>query len=351
MKKILFSISVLGITLAIAFGLTSAFFSDTETSTGNTFTSGAIDLLINGENDPTGIVSFDDLKPGDEYIEHKTVRVDTNDAYVWMHLKDIVSDQGAQTEPENLEESLNEIKHDTQNYLVYDLSIFRDGIEEEVLVSADNGNLLPEMSSCWIPLGIIPGGTTIDMNQSFHFDSTVTNWAQGDTLTFTEEFYAEQVRNNPNPTPPSTGSGRVWNDTTKHCEYDLTQLIETVTVAAIDSTAVTSPSSLTNGTNYVLKVMGTANAGDTIDFDAKYSLTGNVLGDTWTDPVSGYISYGNDLLNLQVNGSFVNWGAFNPAHEYYYMVTGDGNPVSLLIYDVYYPNNSGSLTVEIYELP
>ena len=46
MKKILLSVSVLAFVGAVVAGATGAFFSDTETSTGNTFTAGAIDLKI-----------------------------------------------------------------------------------------------------------------------------------------------------------------------------------------------------------------------------------------------------------------------------------------------------------------
>ncbi|HBB53974.1 TPA: hypothetical protein DCZ79_00530, partial [Candidatus Nomurabacteria bacterium] len=42
-KKIIVSLSVVAAVAAITVGATTAFFSDTETSTGNTFTAGAID--------------------------------------------------------------------------------------------------------------------------------------------------------------------------------------------------------------------------------------------------------------------------------------------------------------------
>ncbi len=45
-KKILFSMLAIAISAAVVIGGTTAFFSDTETSTGNTFTAGAIDLKI-----------------------------------------------------------------------------------------------------------------------------------------------------------------------------------------------------------------------------------------------------------------------------------------------------------------
>jgi len=46
MKKILGSVGVLALVGALVLGATGAFFSDTETSTGNTFTAGAIDLGV-----------------------------------------------------------------------------------------------------------------------------------------------------------------------------------------------------------------------------------------------------------------------------------------------------------------
>ena len=83
MKKILTSLAIVVGIGAIAGGATLAFLSDTETSSGNTFTAGAIDLKIdntsyyNGEEYPTStwqasdltgqlFFSFDDLKPDDQ---------------------------------------------------------------------------------------------------------------------------------------------------------------------------------------------------------------------------------------------------------------------------------------------
>lgn len=69
-KKIIISLSVIGAVAAIAIGGTIAYFSDVETSTGNTFTAGRLDLLVdidgviqNPLNGP--IFNLPDLKPGD----------------------------------------------------------------------------------------------------------------------------------------------------------------------------------------------------------------------------------------------------------------------------------------------
>jgi predicted ribosomally synthesized peptide with SipW-like signal peptide len=49
MRKILVSLSIIGVVAAIAIGGTIAYFSDVETSSGNTFTAGKLDLKVNSE--------------------------------------------------------------------------------------------------------------------------------------------------------------------------------------------------------------------------------------------------------------------------------------------------------------
>ncbi len=56
MKKILLSVGTLAIVGAVIVGATGAFFSDTETSTGNTFTAGSIDLKIDSQSHYNGFV-------------------------------------------------------------------------------------------------------------------------------------------------------------------------------------------------------------------------------------------------------------------------------------------------------
>ncbi len=105
-KKILISLSLIGLVAAIAIGGTIAYFSDTETSIGNTFTAGAIDLKIDNESyvtDHNGILvaspetswqlsdldgqvffNFADLKPGDIGEDTISIHVNNNDAWMCM---------------------------------------------------------------------------------------------------------------------------------------------------------------------------------------------------------------------------------------------------------------------------
>jgi len=65
-KKILISLSTIAAVAAIAIGGTVAYFSDTETSTGNTFSAGTLNLQV-GKDDPTSVkIELSNMKPGDK---------------------------------------------------------------------------------------------------------------------------------------------------------------------------------------------------------------------------------------------------------------------------------------------
>jgi len=122
---------------AVVVGATGAFFSDTETSTGNTFTAGAIDLQIDNEsyvtNDAGVLVAspntswslgdlsdlgtnggpelaklffnFEDLKPGDIGEDTISLHVNNNDAYLCAAANVTVNSDETCTEPEQTDEN------------------------------------------------------------------------------------------------------------------------------------------------------------------------------------------------------------------------------------------------------
>jgi predicted ribosomally synthesized peptide with SipW-like signal peptide len=144
MNKIVKSLAVVAFVGAIAIGATSSYFSDTETSTGNTFTAGAIDLKVdsqqhynnavcveghweleNGQTatvpqypvlqsacggtwgQPTGkdivdekFFDFSDIKPGDSGENTVSLHVDTNEAYACVNIIPTKNDDVSLTEPE-----------------------------------------------------------------------------------------------------------------------------------------------------------------------------------------------------------------------------------------------------------
>lgn len=145
MKRILLSLLILGSTGALAVGVSRAFFSDTEKSTGNTFTAGALDLKVDSEchydnmqcnaqglweNEPnktstypellgtactctwvskdleTGNLFFNygDVKPGDEGENTISLTAIDNDAHVCAYVQNLANAENSCNEPECLAE-------------------------------------------------------------------------------------------------------------------------------------------------------------------------------------------------------------------------------------------------------
>lgn len=104
---------------ALATG-TGAFFSDTETSTGNIFTAGAIDLTIDNESYYNGVLNegtswaatnlttqkffdFNDIKPNDYGEDTISIHVATNDAYMCADVTLTSNNDNGINEPEGLD--------------------------------------------------------------------------------------------------------------------------------------------------------------------------------------------------------------------------------------------------------
>jgi len=49
--------------------------------------------------------------------------------------------------------------------------------------------------------------------------------------------------------------------------------------------------------------------------------------------MDGYTGYGDDILDLRINSSFVNWGTYNVPHSYAASFTGTGATVNFNIFD------------------
>jgi predicted ribosomally synthesized peptide with SipW-like signal peptide len=106
-KKILFSL----MTLVLVIGLTGAgafaVFSDTETSKGNTFTAGTLDLKVGGQDDPNVVfITLGDLKPGWSNTYTWTLKnVGTLPGYVSIEFSLITNNENGVNEPEAIAEA------------------------------------------------------------------------------------------------------------------------------------------------------------------------------------------------------------------------------------------------------
>lgn len=126
MKKILLSLATIGTVALTAFGLSSAFFSDTETSQGNVLQAGELDLKIDNESYYNGVLqdgtngtvdttweldnlgdklffNFTDIKPSD--LGEDTISIHAeNNYWACMEMNLTKNDDNTCTEPELLDD-------------------------------------------------------------------------------------------------------------------------------------------------------------------------------------------------------------------------------------------------------
>jgi len=230
--KILVSLLVIGLTaIAIGGGMTGAFFSDTETSTGNFVRAGMIDLTVNGKNPlDSQVVTIHDMKPGYNIIITKNLTVTDNPSNVWMQITDVVGSQGNDSEPECKEENgvWDEVNDDCSNeqnpvdnletQIYYDLTVcvddgngvYDNGTDNCTVIysfAEKDKETLASLEGKWIQLAKnLSPDTMVWIFQSFHFNEEAGNEYQGDMVTFTENFAAYQLEA-PGPTGTGTNTG------------------------------------------------------------------------------------------------------------------------------------------------
>lgn len=217
-KGILMSILMIGVVAIAAGAGTLAYFSDTETSTGNTFTAGTLDLVVvttgtgpagkhtvnelgDGFNDN---VTFTNLAPGDSGSIVWTITNNGNlDGWILV-TQGLTNDVDAiNTEPELLEDlgATDETPGELDDNMNLTSSLTIDG--------ADVGFLPQPWTGLWsdianpacstvdlLPIPL-PADKSLVMTYAWSIPTTVTNIIQGDT--FTANFVMTLSQTDPNP--------------------------------------------------------------------------------------------------------------------------------------------------------
>ena len=119
MQRIILSLALIAVVVGtLTYGATNAFFSDSETSTANVFTAGAIDLKVDNESYYNGVLhasttweqtdltiekffDFLDLKPADYGEDTISLHIETNDAYLCANVTLTSNDDNGINEPES----------------------------------------------------------------------------------------------------------------------------------------------------------------------------------------------------------------------------------------------------------
>lgn len=213
MRKLITSLVVVGaVTTALVVG-TQALFSDTEESTGNTFTTGTIDIAVDGENpwESTGEYGLYDMKPSyTDYIEFWVENVGTNPLNLWKTLQTYEYRDVNTSEPEcdaeggtwnaNICIGGTEV-NDIGRFINYDMRVelypinAQEPVWWETIYTDEDDFTLGELMNQKMYLGMIPVGWRLRVIQSYHMTNDAGNEYQGDGMDFDISLYAEQLTN------------------------------------------------------------------------------------------------------------------------------------------------------------
>ncbi len=200
MKNITKSLIVISAVAALAIGGTIAYFSDTEQSTGNTFTAGTIDIAVDTGNpwESTGEYIFDDMKPGGhtETISFTVKNVGTNPANIWKRIKITAREDNLSTEPEcdaiggswtGSACTGGTQKNDIDKVIHYDMTA-----GGTTVIDKNWGIMMSDVDDIWVPIATLQPNEEQVITQNYQMDASAGNEYQGDKLTFDMTLYAEQ---------------------------------------------------------------------------------------------------------------------------------------------------------------
>ena len=224
-KKILLSISAIVAIVAVAAVATTAFFSDTQTATGNTFSAGTIEMAVDWVKDIP--IHLQDMKPSQIGYTNFTVRnVGSDPINVTKEIKVTSSETVSTNRPECIAEggvwSDNRCgngddethrwtsKNDVDSVLQYDLSVkvyTATGTLAWNQTLHDMDKTVAELQEQKMFLGMIPSGYYMDVVESYHMKSEAGNEYQSDKITFDivltgEQLTGKLVLSNKNPNRP-----------------------------------------------------------------------------------------------------------------------------------------------------
>ena len=180
-KKILASMVVIGL-LGFALGWgTYSLFSDTETSSGNTFTAGTLDLKVDGKDNPLDVYfNVGNVKPGDSGSRDIVLsNAGTLDGNAYIHFKNVVDSPGTTPEPEPTPDN-GELSQNLKIKVLVGGEVKAEGI-------------LSAINCTSYLLGTIAGGRSLTVTIEWSIPSDVGADIMGDSVTFDIEFSLKQA--------------------------------------------------------------------------------------------------------------------------------------------------------------
>jgi predicted ribosomally synthesized peptide with SipW-like signal peptide len=204
MKKIILSVGSILFAAAIVVGGTGAFLSDNESSTGNTFATGVIDLKIDNESYITNSLgalvfssttswslsglagklffNFLDIKPGDIGEDTISLHVNNNNAWACMNIQKTATPENGQNDPEAAVDTTVGVNDgELQNYLYFTFwaddgdnvfesgeQVFKQGLAKDIF-NGQNWVLADASKNIWGGSGPLTGDTVKYIGKAWCF--------------------------------------------------------------------------------------------------------------------------------------------------------------------------------------
>lgn len=191
MKRILFSVMTIAMVGLLIAGGVFAYFSDVESSTGNSFTAGTLDLSVDGANPWASTkITASNMAPGASGVATMTLKNEgTIDGTLTVDLKNLLDAEGANPEPETDKDEPGDLSANMDIALWVDAN--QDGVQDGGETVLYSGKLNAEAGP--YSVGTLAAGATTYVSLSYSIDSSVGNDIQGDISTFDIEFNLTQV--------------------------------------------------------------------------------------------------------------------------------------------------------------
>ena len=199
MKTIVLSLMTIVLVCALIGGGVYAYFSDTETSTGNTFTAGTLDLNLDGGN--TNVVKFTvaAVAPGDSGNGTWTIdNVGTLDGYLDLESTSVTEDIGTTTDPELVDEPTHADTTQLGDNLLAHMFIDTNGNsawdsgETDILGTNASPVAINTIAGNY-PLNLsLASGNTTYITLVWSVPTSVDNRIQGDSVTLDLTFELQQ---------------------------------------------------------------------------------------------------------------------------------------------------------------
>jgi predicted ribosomally synthesized peptide with SipW-like signal peptide len=185
---------------AIATGATGAYYSDMETSAGNSFTSGTMNLKIDGQ-DGTAVTTkytLTNWKPGDDKMvgQVKVKNDGTIDGKYWIEIANVVNNENGCGTPETVAGDTCSTPGDSGELGSKIRGYFQENVSPWAHLNPSFSSIDSAAGVALVPAdgGVLTAGEEVPVVLYAKWLSTATdNMAQGDSVSFDLIFHLEQV--------------------------------------------------------------------------------------------------------------------------------------------------------------